>query len=86
MSSNRALQLAEPVGPAISYYGPYTVQGANQGFTIQIQQSTFPQWVGTASVRTITELSASSLKFVAAPIRDPQGGEFHPHLEFERVR
>jgi hypothetical protein len=74
----------EPVGPAIAYYGRYTMDGT-KGFSVQIKQSTFPQWNGMTNVRTITALSASTLAVVATPIRDPQSGEFVPHLEFERL-
>lgn len=75
----------EPVGPAIAYYGRYTADAANKGFSVRVEQSTFPQWNGTLNVRSVKELTPTSLRVVAAPIKDPQGGEFQPHLEFERI-
>lgn len=75
----------ESVGPAIAYYGRYSVDEGNKGFSVRVEQSTFPQWIGTLNVRTIEELSSTTLRVVAAPIKDPQGGEFQPHLEFERI-
>jgi Lipocalin-like domain len=76
---------SDPVGPAFAYYGTYEVNTSAKTFTFHVQQSTWPQWNGATLNRTITELTPRSLKVVAAPIRDPQGGEFQPHLEFERI-
>lgn len=76
---------SDPVGPAIAYYGTYEVDATGKNFIFHVQQSTWPQWNGANLNRTITELSAKTLKIVAAPIRDPQGNEFQPHLEFERI-
>jgi hypothetical protein len=76
---------SDPVGPAFAYYGTYQVNTSAKTFTFHVQQSTWPQWNGATLNRTITELTSRSLKVVAAPIRDPQGGEFQPHLEFERI-
>jgi Lipocalin-like domain len=75
----------DPVGPAFAYYGTYTIDASGKNLTFHVQQSTWPQWNGAALNRTIVELSAKTLKVLAAPIRDPQGGEFQPHLEFERI-
>jgi len=77
---------SDPVGPALSYYGTYTVDVTNKTFTTQIQQSTWPQWNGASANRTIEELMPDTLKVVAAPVTDPQGSQFTPHLEFERVK
>ena len=76
----------DPVGPALAYYGTYELDGKSSGFVTHIQQATWPQWNGVKVARTITELSATTLKLTAAPIKDPQGGEFQPHLEFERIK
>lgn len=76
---------SEPVGPAVAYYGAYRIDEATSTFSTQVQQSTFPPWIGRTLDRTVVELTARSLKVVAAPIRDPSGREFVPHLEFIRV-
>ena len=53
---------------------------------MHVLQATWPQWNGTTLTRTIIELSATTLKVVSAPIKDPDGGEYQPHLEFERIK
>jgi hypothetical protein len=75
----------DPVGRAIAFFGTYTVGGANKSYTIHIQQCTWPQWNGVSRTANIEELSSTTLKTVSAPIHDPQGGEFQPHLQWERV-
>ena len=77
---------SEPVGPAVAYYGAYSLDEAAMTFTTRVQQSTFPPWTGQTLVRTVTELSDTALKVEAAPITDPSGRPFVPHLEFERVK
>jgi hypothetical protein len=76
----------DPVGPAIAYFGTYTVDEQNKTYTFQIQQCTFPQWNGISRTSTVADISPSTLKTVGATIHDPQGGDFQPHLEFERVK
>lgn len=77
---------SEPVGPAVAYYGRYSLDEAASTFTTQVQQSTFPPWTGQTLVRKVTELTPDALKVEAAPITDPSGRQFVPHLEFERVK
>lgn len=77
---------SDPVGPAIAYYGTNQLSAATGVFVTHVLQSTWPQWNGATITRQIVELSATTLKVVAAPIKAPQGGEFQPHLEFERMQ
>lgn len=77
---------SDPVGPAVAYYGTYIFDETVSTFTTQVQQSTFPPWTGQSLVRRVTELTADALKVEAAPITDPSGRQFVPHLEFERVK
>lgn len=90
VAGNRAAKAgavpSEPVGPAVAYYGAYKIDEATSVFTTEVQQSTFPPWIGKNLARTVTELTPDSLKVVAAPIDDPTGRRFVPHLEFERVK
>lgn len=76
----------DPVGPALAYYGTYELNAKDGLFVTHVLQSTWPQWNGATLTRKITELTDTTLKVVSAPIKDPQGGEFQPHLEFERIR
>lgn len=76
----------DPVGPASAYYGTYSLDDAAMTFTTRVQQSTFPPWIGQSLVRSIIQLTPDSLKVEAAPITEPSGRQFVPHLEFERVK
>ena len=76
----------DPVGPAIAFFATYTVDEQNKTYTSQVQQCTFPQWNGISRTTTVTDISPTSLKIVAATSHDPQAGDYHAHLEFERVK
>ena len=75
-----------PVGPAIAFFGPYTVNEQNKTYTYHVQQCTFPQWNGVSRTTTVAEVTPTTLKVVAATIHDPQGGDFQPHLEYQRLK
>ena len=76
----------EPVGPVRAQYGTYTLDANAKTLTVKYLMDSFPQFIGIARPFKIEELSATALKMTAPPIRDPQGGNFTPHLEFERLR
>ncbi|PWC83069.1 hypothetical protein TSH100_22040 [Azospirillum sp. TSH100] len=76
----------DPVGPAIAYFGSFSVDEAAGTFATKVSQSTFPPWQGVTQMRKVEELGADRLKVVASPITDPSGRQYVPHLEFERVR
>ncbi|MFG1189470.1 lipocalin-like domain-containing protein [Xanthobacter flavus] len=77
---------SEPVGPALAYSGAYSVDEQARTFANTVWQSTFPQWQGQTLVRTIEQLDGDHLKVRSAPIADPSGRQFVPHLELERVK
>jgi len=77
---------ADPVGPAIAFFATYTVDEQNKTYTYHVQQCTFPQWNGISRTSTVTDITPTSFKIVAATIHDPAGGDFQPHIEFERVK
>ncbi len=77
---------ADPVGPAFAFFGSYTVDEQNKTYTYHVQQCTFPQWNGSSRTTTVADISPTTLKILAATLHDPQGGDFQPHLEFERVK
>lgn len=77
---------SEPVGPALAYSGAYSVDEQARTFSNTVWQSTFLQWQGHTLVRTIEELDGDHLKVRSAPIADPSGRSFVPHLELERVK
>lgn len=74
-----------PVAPAVAAYGTYRLDEAASTFTPQVQQSPSPQWTGQTLGRTVTERAPEALKVEAAPITDPSGRRFVPHLAFEWV-
>lgn len=76
----------DPVGPISAYYGTYTVDAAGGSVEFHVQRSSWPQWNGATLKRSIEQLSATTLKVVSAPINDPKGGAFTPHLEWERIK
>ena len=77
---------ADPVGPAIAFFATYTVDEQNKTYTFHVQQCTFPQWNGISRTSTIAEISPTTLKIMGATIHDPKGGDFLPHLDFQRVK
>lgn len=77
---------ADPVGPAIAFFGTYTVDEQSKTYIYHVQQCTFPQWNGISRTATVADISPTALKVVSATIHDPQGGDFQPHLDFERVK
>jgi hypothetical protein len=76
----------DPVGPAIAFFATYTVDEQKKTYTFHIQQCTFPQWNGVDRTSTVTDITPTNFKIVAATIHDPAGGDFQPHIEFERVK
>jgi hypothetical protein len=77
---------ADPVGPAIAFFATYTVDDQNKTYTFHVQQCTFPQWNGTSRTTTVTDITPTGFKIVAATVHDPAGGDFQPHIEYERVK
>ena len=75
-----------PVGPVRCSYGTYTLDRSGKAVKFVVQQDCYPQFIGITRNLKIEELTRTTLKFSAAPIHDPKGGDFTPHLEFERLR
>ncbi len=76
----------EPVGPVRCSYGTYTLDMNGRMLKVLVQQDSYPQFIGVTRNFNIEEFSPTRLKFSAAPIHDPKGGDFTPHLEFERIQ
>ena len=75
-----------PVGPVRCSYGTYTLDLADKTLKFVVQQDTYPQFIGVTRNLKIEELTPTTLKFSVAPIHDPKGGDFTPHLEFQRLQ
>ena len=76
----------EPVGPVRCSFGTYALNMSGKTLSIRIQQDSYPKFIGVTRDFKIEEFSPTTLKFAAAAIHDPKGGDFTPHLEFERVQ
>jgi hypothetical protein len=70
-----------PVGPAIAYFGTYTISGSNIGY--HVTASTYPNFAGTDQKGTFT-LKDDTLTLV----RDVTGGTepFTSTIEFTRAK
>jgi hypothetical protein len=75
-----------PVGPVRCSYGTYTLDRSGRAVKFVVQQDCYPQFIGITRNLKIEELTPTTLKFSVAPIHDPKGGDYTPHLEFIRLR
>jgi|SRR5271166_502541 len=75
-----------PVGPAIAYFGSYTVDEGAKTLTYHIEASTFPQWNGTDRTATIQSVSADELQSANALVHDPVNGDIVPHFVWKRAK
>ena len=74
------------MGPVIAYSGTFSVDEAAHTFATKVAYATFPQWQGQTLVRQVEALDGDQLKVIAAPITDPSGRQYVPHLELARVK
>jgi hypothetical protein len=74
-----------PVGPAIAYFGTYSVGEEDKSLTYHVERSTFPGFEGTDQKATITTINGDALTYVRAPIPSP-AGTFVPTLEWKRAK
>lgn len=74
-----------PVGPALAYFGFYTVDEGAKTFTYHVENSTFPQWIGTARTATVQSLTADELQVAQAIVHDPVMGDLVPHFGWKRA-
>ena len=47
----------------LAYSGTYTVNEAEHSYTMHVDSSSFPNWIGSVQTRTITSLTSKELKF-----------------------
>ncbi|WP_194459811.1 lipocalin-like domain-containing protein [Bradyrhizobium sp. CCBAU 53421] len=76
----------EPVGPVRCSYGTYVLDISGKTLKFVVQQDSYPQFIGVTRTLKVEELTPTTLKFSVAPIHDPKGGDFTPHLEFARIQ
>jgi len=88
IGGDRAKQTGRPVnpiGPAITYFGTYTVGEGDKSLVYKVQGSTYPNFEGTEQKATITIINADDMTYVRAPIAGPQGS-FVPTLTWKRAK
>jgi hypothetical protein len=73
-----------PIGPAVAYFGTYSVGEGDKSLTYHVERSTFPDFEGTDQKATVT-IAGDELRYVRAPIPSP-AGTFVPTLEWRRVK
>lgn len=73
------------VGPAVAYYGTYTVDEATKTLTYHIIQSSFPGWNNFERKVHVDEVTSTTLK-TSASNNDPKlGGKFVAHSDYTRA-
>jgi hypothetical protein len=76
----------EPVGPAIAYWGTYTVDEAAKTLTDHLEACTFPQWDGITGTLNLASPTENELNMTTTkPIPDPKMGPFVPHINWKRA-
>jgi hypothetical protein len=84
-TNNRATGTADEnkavIQGSIAYFGTYTVNEADKSFTVQVEGSTFPNWIGTAQKRQLS-ISGDELTFINAS--GSSGGS--NEVKYRRVR
>jgi hypothetical protein len=74
IGGDRAKQTGRPVnpiGPAITYFGTYTVGEGDKSLVYKVQGSTYPNFEGFEQNATITIINADAMTYVRAPIAAP---------------
>ena len=76
-----------PVGPAIAFYGTYTVDETAKTFNYHTERCTFLQWDGISGTDNIAMPTENELNITTTkPFQDPTMGAFVPHLNFKRAK
>ncbi len=73
-----------PVGPAIAYFGTYSLVEGKRLLTCHVERSTYPPLEGTDQTATIT-IKGDKMTYVRAAVPSP-AGPFVPILEWKRVK
>ena len=74
-----------PIGPAITYFGTYSVGEGDKSLVFKVQGSTNPNFEGTEQKATISIINGDDMTYVRAPIPSPQG-QFVPTLTWKRAK
>lgn len=74
-----------PIGPAVTYFGTYSVGEGDKSLVFKVQGSTNPNFEGTEQKATISIIKGDDMTYVRAPIASPEG-PFVPTLTWKRVK
>jgi hypothetical protein len=72
-------------GPAVGYYGTYSVDEGDKSLVYRVEASTYPNFEGTEQKATITVIKGDDLTYVRASIPSLQG-PFAPTLTWKRAK
>ena len=73
-----------PVGPAVAYFGTYSVSEGDKSLTYHVERATITAFEGTDQKATVT-ITGDDMSYVRAPIPSPEG-TFVPTLTWKRVK
>jgi hypothetical protein len=73
-----------PIGPAVAYFGTYTVDEGSKTLSYHVEGATFPNFEGTDQKATVT-IKGDELSYVRAPIPSSRGS-FVPTVTWKRAR
>ena len=73
-----------PVGPAVGYWGTYTVNEADKSTTWKIERAMWPGFDGIERKQTIA-ISGDTMTSTGSPVQTPQG-PITPVNEWKRVK
>lgn len=76
---------SSPIGPAIGYYGTYSVSEADKSLVYRVEGSTFPNFEGSEQKANVTVIKGDDLTYVRAAIPSPKG-PFVPTLTWKRTK
>jgi hypothetical protein len=74
-----------PIGPAITYFGTYSVGEGDKSIAFKVQGSTNPNFEGTEHKATISTIRGDDMTYVLASIPSPQG-PFVPTVTWKRAK
>ena len=74
-----------PIGPAITYFGTYSVNEGDKSLVYKVQGSTNPSFEGTEQKATISSIKGDDMTYVRAPLPSSQG-PFVPTLTWKRAK
>jgi hypothetical protein len=87
ISGDRPKSVADPtmpIGPAIAYFGTYSVGEGDKTLVYHVEGATFPNFEGSDQKATVT-IKGDELSYVRSPIPSPRG-PFVPSLVWKRAK